>query len=418
MKKLLLLPLLCLYGFLSQAQTSLPDSVELNLLNAPSNPAFNLMGVSVNAIDKPTDLNSFRLSIQNATNNFTKFPSNYAVEFAPASLLDKKNQTLSKFNSTKFNDVWWQSLSVSFAYSKSNAEDKETDDSTSYTKFGIGLKVSLIRPKWTASTADKVDSFYTLLRRVLDASKKKTSLDSAILAKENEFSTVAQDNTLDAAAKLNKINSIRDQLTTLNKDREAIINGRLKDSAASKDAFAIALADIAKFSKGMKIERKGFFLDFATGLALDFPDSRFNYSLVSKAGGWLTGGYENGNQGFSFLGIARYLYQPDKIFADDSSKIKTKNISTFDAGARVALNAFQGKFSLNAEAIYRSVLNDNVIKPSWRFTFNAEYSVGFNQKITFAIGKNFNGTVTKSGNLIAALNFIRGFGSTKKTASN
>ena len=61
------------------------------------------------------------------------------------------------------------------------------------------------------------------------------------------------------------------------------------------------------------------------------------------------------------------------------------------------------------------VLNDNVIKPSWRLTFNAEYSVGVNQKITFAFGRDFNGTITKSGNLIAAINFIRGFGSTKKT---
>ena len=165
---------------------------------------------------------------------------------------------------------------------------------------------------------------------------------------------------------------------------------------------------------GMKIERIGLFLDFASGFALDFPDNKFDKSLVSKAGAWLTGGYESGNRGFSFLGIGRYLYQPDKIFADDSGKIKARNISTFDAGARVALNAFQGKFSLNAEAIYRSVLNKNVIKPSWRFTFNAEYSVGLNQKITFAFGRNFNSTITKDGNLIAALNFIKGFGSNKK----
>ena len=60
--------------------------------------------------------------------------------------------------------------------------------------------------------------------------------------------------------------------------------------------------------------------------------------------------------------------------------------------------------------------------PTWKsivgLTFNAKYSVGFNQKITFAFGRNFNGTVTKTGNLIAALNFIRGFGSNKKIDPN
>ena len=125
MKKLILLFTVFSISMFAYAQKELPDSIDLNLLNAPSNAAFNLMGISTNAIDKPTDLNSFRLSVQNATNSFTKFPSNYAVEFSPTSLFWKKSQTLKQFNSSKFKDVWQQSLAVSFAYSKSNVEDKE-----------------------------------------------------------------------------------------------------------------------------------------------------------------------------------------------------------------------------------------------------------------------------------------------------
>ena len=181
---------------------------------------------------------------------------------------------------------------------------------------------------------------------------------------------------------------------------------------------SLANKNLKRLATGLKITRKGPFLDFATGLVLDFPDDRFDNSRVAKAGAWLTGGYENGAKGLSVLGIGRYLYQPDKIFADDSGKIKSKNISTLDGGARLAYTGAQGKFSVSAEAIYRSVLNDNVIKPSWRFTFNAEYSVGFNQKLTFALGRNFNGTITKNGNLIAALNFIKGFGGTNKKIGN
>jgi hypothetical protein len=251
---------------------------------------------------------------------------------------------------------------------------------------------------------------------VLDAFKKRTQARKDSAEVELEIVKVAL--SPNSEGRTDSLNKLVILLRSLKDSIAAAINAEIADSSAKITALAIALSDLQKYTKGMKVERRGLFLDFATGLALDFPDNKFNYSLVSKAGAWLTGGYESGNQGFSFLGIGRYLYQPDKIFADDTGRISTKNISTFDAGARVALNAFQGKFSVNAEAIYRSVLNDNVIKPNWRFTFNAEYSVGINQKITFAFGKNFDGTVTKSGNLIAAINFIRGFGSNKKITGN
>ena len=73
MKKVIFIISLIISNLTTLAQTGLPDSVDLNLLNAPSNPAFNLMGISTNSIDKPTDLNSFRISVQNATNSFSHY---------------------------------------------------------------------------------------------------------------------------------------------------------------------------------------------------------------------------------------------------------------------------------------------------------------------------------------------------------
>jgi len=63
----------------------------------------------------------------------------------------------------------------------------------------------------------------------------------------------------------------------------------------------------------------------------------------------------------------RYLYQPSKIFADESNVLQTNDISTLDAGAKAYLNALKGRFTLSAEAIYRSVLNKDLIDPSWRW---------------------------------------------------
>lgn len=397
MKKILLLLLSGIAVFPLFAQEVI-DSTSVDQLNAPSNPAFNLMGISPSTIDRPTDLSAFRLSIQNASTSFTKIPSNYAVEFSPAALFSVKNQTLQKFNSTKPKDYLWQTLSLSIGITQSNLADKETGDSTSYTKLGFGLKVSLIRPKWNDSTSVYVNRLYAMQAEELK--KYESSVDSVY---KND--PVLHQLELSLKQANGNADSINARVKRL---------GDYRQSLVKKLFVAVNTVRIKEQASKLKISRSGCFLDFATGLALDFPDTRFNNSMVSKAGAWLTGGYESGASGLSILGIARYLFQPDKIFADATGKLGSKNISTFDAGARLAFTGLEGKFTAGAEALYRSVLNKNTIDPSWRLVFNAEYSVGKNQKITLALGRNFDGTITKSGNLIAALNFIRGFGNNKK----
>jgi hypothetical protein len=384
-----------------QEATQIDTTIDINILNAPSNPAFNLMGISPSSIDKPTDLNAFRLSIQNATNNFSKLPSNYAIELSPALLFGKKSQTLRQFNSTKLNDYFWQTFSVSLGLAQANHDEGDPKDTSTFTKLGFGIKFSLLRPKWTDITAKKIDSFYYFLA-VADSINNNRATEMIDNNPEIKSLQIQMASHPEKAIELND---------SLRKKRQELIN---KLIASKDEVYITASNELKKYAKGLKIERSGPFLDVAAGLALDFPDNKFTNSLVSKAGAWITGGYQKGNKGVSILGIGRYLYQPDKIFADDSSKIRMANISTFDAGVRIVVNGLQGKFSMSTEAIYRSVLNKNVIDPSWRLTFNAEYDIGVrNQKITLALGRNFDGTVSKAGTLIAAINFIKGFGSPK-----
>jgi hypothetical protein len=408
MKKIFQIILFSLINNLLLAQASSTDSLDLNILNAPSNTVFNLMGISPSSIDRPTDLNNFKISIQSASNSFTKFPTDYAIEFSPSSLLGGKRVSLKDFNSSKFRDVAYQSLSIAIGYNKSNVENKETLDSTSYSKLGFGLKFSIIRPRWVKKTEAIIDSFYrydsvlNLSYRLISNAKRNTNEIKEI---ETELKTASPE----------KISSLMKKLDTLKNEINKTINeSKALDTLDLRKNMDKSYETLRNYTKNMKFEREGGFLDFNTGIALDFPDNKFDNSLVSKAGAWFTGGYESGNKGISILGITRYLFQPDKIFADDSSKIKTANISTFDFGAKAAFNGLDGKFSFSTEIIYRSVLNANTIKPTYRLVFNIEYDLLANQKITFAFGKNFDGTINKSGNLIAALNFVRGFGSGKK----
>jgi hypothetical protein len=182
---------------------------------------------------------------------------------------------------------------------------------------------------------------------------------------------------------------------------------------------SVAYTQLKTAANKFKIERRGWFLDFAGGFAWDFPHDTYDSGALNKAGAWLTGGYENDStNGWSILGIARYLYQPNTIFADTTGKVSSKNVSTFDGGARL-IYSVNNKFSASCEGLYRSVLNKNAtINPSWRVVFNFSYDVGFNQKMTLSLGKDFDNTLVKQGNLISALNFIAGFGGNTKKISN
>lgn len=394
----LIIAMLLLVAGAASAQQVKSDSITLDLLKAPSSPAFNILGISPSQIDRPTDLNAFKLSVQNATNNFSKFPNSYSVEIAPASLLKLKNQTLDKLNSTQFKDVFPQSLSISFGTTQASKINPTTKDSTSHTRLGFGVKFSFVRPRWSDATTRLFNNLknaqLSFLNDIQTSTHKKSLQDS--VRKYN--------------ADVTKRQIFLDSLSTLTEQNAELLNRQVKDSVKYKALYNAA--------NNFMIERKGFFLDFAGGLAIDFPTDQFNYSVVNKAGAWVTTGYEGGNNGFSILGIGRYLYQPDQILADPTGSIKSDKISTLDLGERLLYNGYQGKFTASVETIYRSILNKNSsIDPSWRCILNLEYSVGTNQKITFAFGKDFDNTITKSGNLITALNYIIGFGSTKRISN-
>jgi len=155
--------------------------------------------------------------------------------------------------------------------------------------------------------------------------------------------------------------------------------------------------------------RSGFSWELAGGISSEFLNKQFNNSRVHNAGIWTTMGY-TGKQGLAILGLVRFLHNPEKIFAKDNELNKMGSISTLDGGARAVYSPNGGRFNCSVEAVYRSVLSSNTIDPSWRLIFNADYSIFRNQKLTFSFGRNYDGIITKDGNLVAALTLIAGLG--------
>jgi hypothetical protein len=407
MKKFNLLLVLILYVVVVNAQETTEEGEGVDLLKAPTSPAAQLLNFAPNSIERPTDLSSFWLSINNATSKFTQFPTSYAVDFLPASLFRSRYITLVDLKSTNAGQIFWQTLNFSFGYK--SEEDSITQKT--FTRSAIGVKFSIVRPEWTSETETKYKRLSYLQSRITkqvvvieEEIENNPAYAKKIKEREKIFSERGDDN---------------DDFRKVDKEIEVMKDSLLENLRIEKIVKNNAdYTELKKSAREFSIEREGPFLDFAGGFAVRFPTNDLAYSFAEKAGTWVTGGYEGGNNSLSIYGVARYLYQPEKIFADTTNSISSKNISTLDMGVRVLYATKEDKFNLSFESIYRSVLNKSIVDPSWRLVFSAEYDLGFNQKLTFNFGRDYNGVISKDGNLIAALNFIAGFGNKRKIGAD
>lgn len=369
----------------------------VDLLKAPSSPASQLLNIAPNAIERPTDLSSFWLSVNSNTNNLTKLPTNYAFDISPAALFGRP-VSLKDLSAVSIKEVMRQS----FVISAGIRTDDDTVNNIPFYKTAIGFKVSFARPEWTAQTTRNYKALKGIQEKITDAVE-----EIAISIEDQE----PMRSKLKARDSIRRVNGM---------ESEAFRTADAELNELRKDVLLVALANdpvlntlkenVRLKAREFKIERCGWFADLAGGLSFQFPTNELGYSLVDRSGAWLTGGYEGGNKKLSFLAIARYLYQPEKIFADPSATIPSKNISTFDAGTRILYATGNDQFNFSFESVYRSVLTNSIIDPSWRLVFSAEYDIGFNQKLSFNFGRDFDGTTQKGGTLIGAINFISGFG--------
>jgi len=384
---------LCLLGA-TPAMAGTQDSLDLNMLQAPTSPAATLLGISPSDIHRPTDPAGFMVSAQNAAQNFSVFPSSYAVDIAPAWLFFGRQIAYDDLKDGRFRNSVWQNLQLSAAYTNSQ------DSTGKNTTIGVSIKTSILRGRFTRK-ADSLVNAVNAMGAPSDA--KRANIMAGLMgsdpilqnyrALQNRYRT-----NPDSSDKYMQLQTQR--ISQLNDSVYASLQG---DYDKIKD-----------FIKKIDIDRYGWKLDISAGVASDFPDQVFDSLTMNKAGAWLTGGYST-QSGFSTLGIVRYLYNPDKVYADENGIINKGDINTLDGGLRLLYDGPSSNFTLSGEAIYRSVLNKDNVNPTWRFTINADYELAPGKILTLAFGRNFDGTFNKDGNVIAAINFVMGFGNKLKS---
>jgi len=407
MKKIFLLSAFtCL---LSVQLHSQDKEIDLDILRAPSSPASNLLGIATTDIDKPTDISSFMVSVQSASNSFTTFPSNYAIDISPYYLFSKGSTdfTTEGLQDKDFKNIFKQTFVISLAIS--NPDSTNTSFNYKSTYGGLGFKFSIARGEYDSITKANLDSIIKrqdkinkLSMQAMEEWLNNNDKEYKTLLKQREdlLKGVTTPEEIKKVMESEKYKKIEDQLSN------KLAN--FKKSDKEKELFD----EIKAIASTFQTQRVGFSWDINGGFSGEFRNRNFDNSKLFNAGIWTNFGYTN-KKGFAFLGLMRYLYNPDKILALDNNVNEFKDISTLDTGGRIAYSKSQSKFSCSIEAIYRSVLNGNAIDPSWKMIFNADYALFKNQKLTFSFGRDFDGTISKDGNLIAALTLIAGFGNKK-----
>ncbi|MCA6422837.1 MAG: hypothetical protein IM568_08485 [Flavobacterium sp.] len=396
--------------------TTRAQEVELDLLKAPVSPASSLLGFAQSEIDKPTDVSDFMATIQSASDNFSKLPSNFAIDIAPFWLT--KSNSLNDISTTGLansygGNVIPQTLVLSFAVK--NVDSTTINYNANSTYAGFGFKFYLYRGNYDTNTQEKLNQIAKLQQKKLELMKNNAdqvyeNLSSEIIELKEKREQLFQgiDTEDDSPENIQLIELLTLRAEKINAEIEEKIEILLEQNKSTEEVSNLD-EKIKAFAADFQLTRIGFTWDFAGGISGEFQNKSFNQGKIYNAGIWTTLGYTTEKAG-AFLGLIRYLHNPERIFALDNTINELNSVSTFDMGFRYIVGGTQSKFNASIEAVYRSYLSDFEADNSWRLMLNLDYAILKNQKITFSFGKNYDGSTTKDGNLVAALGTVFGFG--------
>jgi hypothetical protein len=157
------------------AQAQAKDNVPVTLkdLRPPASPAFTLMGIEPQSIERPRTPRVLGASVLQATNDFSTLPRNFALEVAPFWLTGHRNLEF-KPDGEGAGDTFLQTLTFSVATA--------TDSGALHTSVGIGFRTLLARGHMNAAALARLDTIGGLQRdlNATDDSSKENQLAASI----------------------------------------------------------------------------------------------------------------------------------------------------------------------------------------------------------------------------------------------
>ncbi len=363
---------------------------KLNLLETPSDPAFIIMGNSNTEIETPSNVSDLKTSLQNASNNFTTLPSNYALSLAPAWVLRGKAISYERYlNDKSVVDNIWQSLQISLG---SGTFDQNNVD---YRRIGAGVKFALYRGSVKQSIQDKFEQYFQKVHLdIYEETQKLKTSDELYQQMKVELRKALLDG--DSA----RISELEIKIAERS---EALSQKVFNELESSKNSDLKALNEI-------KLERTGFFWDVSGAGAMNFYNENLDSSDLYRWGAWTNFGWKGDTNQFIFM--ARYLSFTNDPFITPTEVIDSIDYQSLDFGLKYVWNPTP-KFKVSGEGIYRFMLEEG-LDQTYKFMLNFSYDVGKNQIINLALGRDFEGVYTQNAQGLMYLSYIIGFGNERK----
>ena len=314
-------------------------------LKTPASPAFALIAVTPESVERPTTPKSVALAIYNAFGN-RSLPEGFALEFAPYWLFPHPELTFDDYRVA----MWEQlAFNTSISVATASAPEAANGDGQLDLAFGARTHMDLLRPED---------------RRTKDAREKLLEIARAAALKQGLEDA---DNKCDTADESPVCEQYRIELAKLpNRDADP----------------AVVLADATAAYKAALEAKAKFVVELAGAFALRSPSE--DIDLKTHAGGaWLTVGWLRlGDSAIDLLGVGRYL---DSEVAEGEANAKFA-----DLGGRLGVLWQDYKLGVHIEALHRIVLDapdSAAIDDSQRVAGTVELGIGHGIYISATFGK-------------------------------
>lgn len=387
-------------------------------LQVNSSPAYVILGVEPENIQRPNSPADFVANVQSATVN-GKLQPNFAIETSPYYWSHPKTDS-KKFNVVDYisNNNYWQNLakSITFAFATSVSDSFTFGKIPVGTGFGVGMHLQLVQGCLSGNVRNNLLSW-------LDANLSQNILSSVIQKLESTNDNEIDDLDTWLDEKILRQHTY-DNLSAIKKAQiKMVVENKLGENSLT----AKNLSEIKKFRANFQkqsvksltkvnqdyqfpLTREGFMLEFAIANASIAQNGKWDSLTSAKTAIWLTPSYRfNVNKDptvidfIDAMAVARYTFNSKQV---DSSNY-------FDFGGK--LQWIHDKLSLSAEGVFRWLTNRSASQDKgYTFKTGVTFSYKLNELVTFktTLGSNFDGNSTqynKPSNMFIVGGFNFGF---------
>jgi hypothetical protein len=404
---------LCYLVFLCNSAFAQDGNLKFESLKLNSSPAFVLLGVEPDNIQRPSTPAKLIAGLQNAVVN-QQIKPNLAFEISPYYLSSPKDESDKRFNPSYYlldkNDLGSTIVkTLSLSLTTSETDQQTFGNLKSGTGTAFGLRFLLVDGKpgrqlqtWNNSYLKK--TFYQRLYALAKAFQGQEFdlnliIDRAIADFKENILPNEKFNTL-SAGQVNEFTSAAKRKVAYD-----LASAGINHNKAEAVLYLFNQFKAASTTEGNELQslqrrvnplvKQGFMLEFAAGQALVFQNNNFEDAALAKTAFWLTPSYrwdisgKDSNQVslLDLMGVVRYTLNNHMAGVDIANYL--------DAGIKGAIT--QNRWSGSSEFVYRyaSVLPQGYHKNyTYRLTTGIDYKLSDAITFKFNFGTNFDGNTS------------------------